>query len=121
METIKGWLGDAASRGLLALRQESSTVRETILGEMAAPSLVLEFQGRTLRVVPVGCEEVGDPWGGGWADAQVNLTDRFVELPIFHRETPGGDYWYFGDQPEEGPRVLNRETFEEALIELLSN
>ncbi len=121
VETIKGWLHDADPEGKLTVREEPHTIREAVLGELTAPALVIEYKGREIRVVPMACDEFVDlgVWSKG-AGGEADITDGYFHFPLIYRPYHDGKDWALYKDAEYGAERLDRATFEEVLLELLT-
>jgi hypothetical protein len=122
---IRGWLADSDPDGIIQIEQTDHEVREEGLGRYRVPRLDLRAFGKWVGIIPKARNTVAtarppQKSAPDRATGRVDMTDELVRYILFRfPKEGGGDVWLIDDLRSNGPKPLDQQAFEAALMSYL--
>jgi hypothetical protein len=120
---IEDWLRQADTEKVLQVERTEVERREQALGFYKAPGLVIRLRNRQITVLPHARNVLdyieGGEIPGRRAQGRVDLSDGGERYILFRRLAERGESWWLLDEDAYRTRLLDREAFEWALLNLL--
>jgi hypothetical protein len=123
VETLSDWLRASDTKNRLKIEKTKYEIRERAFGWYSTPGLRVTFSTREFQVVPkaffsIG-SVVGDPLGETIRNGRVDLTNGNLRFMLYRKPSEGPDAWVIADDRTYQPRLLDRDSFEDAVVSLL--
>ncbi len=124
IQQIKEWLREADPNHSLETQDSYHKLREVDVGVYTAPGLVIHYEAREVRVVPIARMVVGPDLSNGLitvkrAYGRVDITDGGEKFLLFRSQKDPTDEWTFVKDDGFIVKRFDRQAFEEAMQDLL--
>ena len=124
IQKIEDWLLDSDPDHLLEVDERTYELREDNVGVYSAPGLVIHYEAREVRVVPIARMVAGPDLSNGLvrikcAFGRVDLTDGGEKFLLYRSQRDPADEWTIVKDDGFIVKEFDRQSFEEAMQSLL--
>jgi hypothetical protein len=120
---MRAWLAESDPEGNLQIKEGKREVTEPGLGRYEIPYLDLRAFGKWIGIIPKARKTVGTAMppqrsAPERAAGRVDITDELRRYILYRFREDGRDVWLIDDL-NSGPKPLDQEAFEKALMSYL--
>jgi hypothetical protein len=120
---LRAWLKESDPEGVIEIEEGQAEITEKGLGHYRVPRLDLRAFGKWVGIIPKARHTVGTATppqksAPQRAAGRVDITDELRRYVLYRFQEDGGDVWLIDDL-ESGPKPLNQDAFERALMSYL--
>lgn len=124
VDQVRHWIEQSDDKKIVEFDYEATKIREERLIPYVARVLVIRLNATEIRLVPIFRYNVGPYLKDGEirvnrSYGRMDLTGGGKKYLLYRHEIDPADVWYIVDEDRFVPRKLDRETFEQALLDLL--
>ena len=124
METIKTWIAESDPEGLLKLHEGISTLHNHEIDQKPLPDLDIFMGKNHVSIRPIAQNVLGPrlkPTAEGEWSGRVDMIGHPYSFQLWLLITKTGEHsWYIRNDRDYSMRPLTKESFEKAMVELLS-
>jgi hypothetical protein len=124
IQQIKDWLIDSDPARLLEIDETSHELREIDVGVYTAPGLLIRYEAREVRLIPIARMVVGPDLSDGEirmrrSFGRIDLTDGSEKFMLFRSQKDPSDEWMIVEDRTYVVRKFHRQSFDQAMQRLL--
>jgi hypothetical protein len=120
---LRGWLRESDPTGIIQIEEGHENLTERGLGRYRIPRLNLQAFGKWIGIIPkarhtVATAQPPQRTAPQRAAGRVDITDELRRYVLYRFREDGRDVWLIDDL-ESGPKPLDQDAFERALMSYL--